>query len=668
MVKKKGANKSGVGRAIIKSKFGGGRQAARVRAQGVEYLKGHHTIDEVQQGPSLVSTIEENDLNAFMDAAIMADRDFAGERGQSVVLNVEAVGTAGRATASLEEIEAVQSKLTVPRRPAWTKEMTKHELQANEREYFVSWRRDIAMMEQAHPAVLFTPFEKNLEVWRQLWRVLERSQVVVQILDGRNPLMYRNKDLERYVKSIDGSKKLVLLINKADLLTVGQRRQWATYFQEAGMDAFFFSANNEQLKLNAKLEREAEARKLAAQGPLIDADLLAGLSAEEDSDEESEDEEGAEERADAKEAEERAAAAAVASAEADAALAKEDRARIYTRDELVATLASLAPPQDLGPGQGNRVVAGFVGYPNVGKSSTVNVVIGEKRVAVGSTPGKTKHFQTILIDDDLLLCDCPGLVFPSVIASKAGMICSGILPIDQMRQHAEAIQLICNRVPRHHLQSVYGVLLPEPTIDEAPDRPPFHHELTGAYAITRGYMTTSGNPDHSRAARRILKDYVDGKILHSVMPPTCPEEELASIVEVEGSMRPADTTMYSESTVVEDDPSREGAEGSLRISDTVMGAQPKAPAHKNQRVLDMERTERVYESQGGINARAGRRKEKRQSRRQAQKFPEPERQPFTRETGKKYAPVPVEQLLRMRKAARAKEAAEAAAGTSGTAE
>ena len=28
---------------------------------------------------------------------------------------------------------------------------------------------------------MLTPFEKNLEVWRQLWRVLERSDIVVQV-------------------------------------------------------------------------------------------------------------------------------------------------------------------------------------------------------------------------------------------------------------------------------------------------------------------------------------------------------------------------------------------------------------------------------------------------------------------------------------------------------
>ena len=59
----------------------------------------------------------------------------------------------------------------------------------------------------------------------------------------------------------------------------------------------------------------------------------------------------------------------------------------------------------------------MVGYPNVGKSSVINVLFGRKKVGVGSMPGKTKHFQTLFLQDDLMLCDCPGLVFPSIAHS-----------------------------------------------------------------------------------------------------------------------------------------------------------------------------------------------------------------------------------------------------------
>ena len=38
---------------------------------------------------------------------------------------------------------------------------------------------------------MVTPYEKNLEFWRQLWRVIERSDVVIQIVDSRHPLLFR---------------------------------------------------------------------------------------------------------------------------------------------------------------------------------------------------------------------------------------------------------------------------------------------------------------------------------------------------------------------------------------------------------------------------------------------------------------------------------------------
>jgi large subunit GTPase 1 len=48
-------------------------------------------------------------------------------------------------------------------------------------------------------------------------------------------------------------------------------------------------------------------------------------------------------------------------------------------------------------GNPKRLQVGMVGYPNVGKSSTINVLVGEKKVAVAAQPGKTKHFQVLLV-------------------------------------------------------------------------------------------------------------------------------------------------------------------------------------------------------------------------------------------------------------------------------
>lgn len=60
--------------------------------------------------------------------------------------------------------------------------MSAEAVDAQERQAFVAWRRELARLEEQEGLVL-TPFEKNLEVWRQLWRVLERSHIVVQVMD-----------------------------------------------------------------------------------------------------------------------------------------------------------------------------------------------------------------------------------------------------------------------------------------------------------------------------------------------------------------------------------------------------------------------------------------------------------------------------------------------------
>lgn len=70
------------------------------------------------------------------------------------------------------------------RRPEWDASTTGDQLQKMERDSFVDWRRGLVFLEEEKGLIL-TPYERNIEVWRQLWRVIERSELVVQIVDGR---------------------------------------------------------------------------------------------------------------------------------------------------------------------------------------------------------------------------------------------------------------------------------------------------------------------------------------------------------------------------------------------------------------------------------------------------------------------------------------------------
>lgn len=64
-------------------------------------------------------------------------------------------------------------------------------------------------------------------------------------------------------------------------------------------------------------------------------------------------------------------------------------------------------------------------------------------------------FQTLYVNDEVLLCDCPGLVFPSFVSTKAEMILNGILPIDQMRDHVPAVSLISFSIAQPWLRAWY---------------------------------------------------------------------------------------------------------------------------------------------------------------------------------------------------------------------
>ncbi|KAG4129729.1 hypothetical protein ERO13_D09G099733v2 [Gossypium hirsutum] len=94
-----------------------------------------------------------------------------------------------------------------------------------------------------------------------------------------------------------------------------------------------------------------------------------------------------------------------------------------------------------------------------------------------------------------------------------------------MTEHREAVQVVANRVQRHVIEDVYKIKLPKPKPYESQSRPPQASEFLRAYCASRGYVASSGLPDETRAARQILKDFIDGKLPHYEMPPGMSAED-----------------------------------------------------------------------------------------------------------------------------------------------
>lgn len=213
------------------------------------------------------SVTEQAALDEFLSTAELAGTDFTAEKMNNVkIIHTDQKNpyllSAAEERAAVGKQKAHKDRLTVPRRPHWDSTTTPEQLDRMERDSLLEWRRGLAELQENND-LLMTPFERNLEVWRQLWRVIERSDLVVQIADARNPLLFRSEDLERYVKDVDPRKENLLLVNKADMLTLEQRKAWADYFQEAGISYKFFSASlakelNEARDLEEISEEEDE--------------------------------------------------------------------------------------------------------------------------------------------------------------------------------------------------------------------------------------------------------------------------------------------------------------------------------------------------------------------------------------------------------------------------
>uniref|UniRef100_A0A671S2Z9 Large subunit GTPase 1 homolog n=1 Tax=Sinocyclocheilus anshuiensis TaxID=1608454 RepID=A0A671S2Z9_9TELE len=511
---------SGLGRALIKERLNAGRGYRR----NDTWLHTSELNDGYDWGRLILQSVtEQSSLDDFLATAELAGTEFVAEK-----LNIKFVPAEAR-TGLLSAEESTRLKklhednkqfLRIPRRPSWDESTSPEVLQQNERDSFLTWRRELARLEEEQKLIL-TPFERNLDFWRQLWRVIERSDVVVQIVDARKPLLFRCPDLEKYVKEVSVHKVNMLLLNKADLLTREQRRAWARYFQKEGIRAVFWSALAEAQRLEAEEKVIYGCTKSYfnwSNDEATDLHEEHSTSTNEEKDESVQDEEEeskearvcvdetewqtcSEESGDEDHAEEKPESTAVSSFY--------NSSRLLRRNELLEIFKSVHSGLACKDGQ---ITVGLVGYPNVGKSSTINTILRNKKVSVSATPGHTKHFQTLFVDPGLCLCDCPGLVMPSFVSTKAEMICSGILPIDQMRDHVPTI-------PQTVLEGTYGINIIRPREDEDPDRPPTYEELLMAYGYMRGFMTAHGQPDQSRSARYILKDYVSGKLLYCHPPP-----------------------------------------------------------------------------------------------------------------------------------------------------
>lgn len=158
---------------------------------------------------------------------------------------------------------------------------------------------------------------------------------------------------------------------------------------------------------------------------------------------------------------------------------------------------------------GRKLKAMIVGIPNVGKSSLINRIAGNKKARVEDRPGVTVDKQWVPTKIGFDLLDMPGVLWPKFEDQRVGenLAMTGAIK-DQILDTEEIAMLLCSRllkVAPDAFMSRYKL-----TADEVDGLDSYDlFELVGR---KRGLLISGGEINHKRCADMLLDEFRGGKI------------------------------------------------------------------------------------------------------------------------------------------------------------
>ncbi|ALC40320.1 ns4 [Drosophila busckii] len=374
-----------------------------------------------------------------------------------------------------------------PVRPPWSLETSREQLDRSENRYFKEYVDELLQRKQRDEShAELSLFELNLETWRQLWRVLEFSDILLIIVDVRYATLMFPPSLYDYI--INKLKKhAIVIFNKVDLVTPEAVIAWRHYFKERypQLPIVLFASFTPR----SRNGRAALAHRRSMEGVYnIFQECQRYVQGEVDL---AEWEQKIREDMRSEQLELLHNAAS-----------HEDALTTQIEGELkISSNIDTTPHQHVKYYNG-VLTMGCIGFPNVGKSSLINALKGRKVVSVSRTPGHTKHFQTIFLTPHVRLCDCPGLVFPST-TPKSLQVLLGSFPISQLQVPYRSLKLMSEHL---NLPQLLRLQLPE-------DYDAWSAvAISDAWAYKRGFLTAkAARPDRYRAANHLLRMCLAGQ-------------------------------------------------------------------------------------------------------------------------------------------------------------
>ncbi|XP_061803691.1 guanine nucleotide-binding protein-like 1 [Nerophis lumbriciformis] len=403
----------------------------------------------------------------------------------------------------IEDIYPPERGLGFPRRPPWNYKMSREDLLKKEER---SYRQYLDELNSVNPPGSLSHFEHNLETWRQLWRVLEMSDVVLLIVDIRHPVVQFPPEVYHCITG-ELKKQVVLVLNKVDLcpppLVIAWKHYMTSQFPQLHIVSFTSHRGQAYSTVLQKKRMRRKADWSYAGGPTEILKACQEITAG---------------RVDLSSWEQKIQTNAVAE-QLDGDGLDEDAESVLVEHQSDSAMEMSNPSHELY--KDGVLTLGCIGFPNVGKSSVINSLVGRKVVSVSRTPGHTKYFQTYYLTPTVKLCDCPGLVFPSCV-DKQLQILAGIYPVSQLQEPYSSIGYLCERTPFLSVLKLKHPNLQEFTTqgDQTSEEPSWTAwDVCEAWAERRGYKTAkAARNDVYRAANSLLRLTTDGRLCLCLRP------------------------------------------------------------------------------------------------------------------------------------------------------
>ncbi|MEM5777355.1 MAG: GTPase [Candidatus Aenigmatarchaeota archaeon] len=157
--------------------------------------------------------------------------------------------------------------------------------------------------------------------------------------------------------------------------------------------------------------------------------------------------------------------------------------------------------------KGNRkeIRIGVVGYPNTGKSSLINSLVGKKKALTSPIAGFTKGVQWIKGSGGLLFYDTPGVIPIDERDEVRKAVIGAVSPqnIKNLDIVAEKIIELFLPYKKSLIEKLYGINV----VDENP------REILELIGKKKNYFLKGGVVDVNRTSVKIINDWQKGKLV-----------------------------------------------------------------------------------------------------------------------------------------------------------